>query len=320
MASSAQDGLFTAVLAAYAGVVGRGARVRSRARARRHRSAARRALTRSARGSATCGSRPTATTSCALARDVEALRRAWRARSTRARALERARRELLAAISHDVRTPLTSLRLLSEALDDDLVDGSTRREYVSRIGVHVRALGALIDDLFELSPARGRRHQLDDGARPARGSRARDRRRDARAGRGRLGLDARRADRRPRRCAREPRADPARSFQPDPERDQAHARRRQRHGQRRGPPRRGRGRGRSTPAEGIPPPSASGSSTRSCRAAAGRRAPTASAGLGLAISRAIVEAHGGRIWIADARVGTSVRFSLPWPVSGARPD
>src|SRR5439155_5776824 len=38
------------------------------------------------------------------------------------------------------------------------------------------------------------------------------------------------------------------------------------------------------------------------------------AGLGLAISRAIVEAHGGRIWLEDAegdRAGTRVRFSLP---------
>jgi signal transduction histidine kinase len=35
------------------------------------------------------------------------------------------------------------------------------------------------------------------------------------------------------------------------------------------------------------------------------------AGLGLAVSRAIVEAHGGRIWLAEAPVGTRVRFSLP---------
>jgi signal transduction histidine kinase len=37
----------------------------------------------------------------------------------------------------------------------------------------------------------------------------------------------------------------------------------------------------------------------------------AGAGLGLAISRAIVEAHGGRIWLVDSAVGTRVRFRLP---------
>jgi signal transduction histidine kinase len=41
-----------------------------------------------------------------------------------------------------------------------------------------------------------------------------------------------------------------------------------------------------------------------------------SAGLGLAISRAIVEAHGGRIWVVDeaaedGQSGARVRFSLP---------
>jgi signal transduction histidine kinase len=41
------------------------------------------------------------------------------------------------------------------------------------------------------------------------------------------------------------------------------------------------------------------------------RGDDAGSGLGLAISRAIVEAHGGRIWLADADRGTSVRFRIP---------
>ena len=39
--------------------------------------------------------------------------------------------------------------------------------------------------------------------------------------------------------------------------------------------------------------------------------PQGGAGLGMAISRAIVEAHGGRIWLADSEVGTRVRFVIP---------
>ncbi len=64
---------------------------------------------------------------------------------------ERARRSLVAAISHDLRTPITSLQLLADAVHDGVVDEATAREYAERMGTHVRALGALIDDLFELS-------------------------------------------------------------------------------------------------------------------------------------------------------------------------
>ena len=72
-----------------------------------------------------------------------------RASSTRA---ERARRDLVAAVSHDLRTPITSLRLLAEAVGDDIVD-ARHAPRLPRAAAHAldALLGALIDDLFELS-------------------------------------------------------------------------------------------------------------------------------------------------------------------------
>lgn len=62
-----------------------------------------------------------------------------------------ARRQVIAAVSHDLRTPLSTLQLLAQALEDELVDAATARRYVRTIGANVRTLGTLIDDLFELS-------------------------------------------------------------------------------------------------------------------------------------------------------------------------
>jgi signal transduction histidine kinase len=65
---------------------------------------------------------------------------------------EAARRNLIASVSHDLRTPITSLRLLADAIGDDIVeDPETRRSYLRRMGTHIDALSVLIDDLFELS-------------------------------------------------------------------------------------------------------------------------------------------------------------------------
>ena len=64
---------------------------------------------------------------------------------------ERAQRNLMAAVSHDLRTPITALKLLVEAVSDDIVDDTTRRRYLRQMGTHATALSGLIDDLFELS-------------------------------------------------------------------------------------------------------------------------------------------------------------------------
>jgi len=60
------------------------------------------------------------------------------------------RREVLAGLAHDLRTPLTSLRLLAEAIEAE-ANEDRRRRYARQLSTHVRSLDCLIDDLFELS-------------------------------------------------------------------------------------------------------------------------------------------------------------------------
>ena len=59
-----------------------------------------------------------------------------------------ARRQLVASASHDLRTPLASLRAMLEALEDGLADPA---EYLPAISEQVQTLSALVDDLFELA-------------------------------------------------------------------------------------------------------------------------------------------------------------------------
>ena len=71
---------------------------------------------------------------------------------SRERALEASRRELVAWVSHDLRTPLAGLRAMAEALEDQVVvDPREVSRYHSQIRREVDRLTLMIDDLFELS-------------------------------------------------------------------------------------------------------------------------------------------------------------------------
>jgi signal transduction histidine kinase len=67
----------------------------------------------------------------------------------RERALERSRRELVAWVSHDLRTPLAGLRAMAEALEDGVAPQPAL--YHTRIRQTVDRLTGMVDDLFELS-------------------------------------------------------------------------------------------------------------------------------------------------------------------------
>lgn len=71
---------------------------------------------------------------------------------TRERSMERARRELIAWVSHDLRTPLAGIRAMVEAIEDGVVDDPADvRRYHHTIRAETDRLARLVDDLFELS-------------------------------------------------------------------------------------------------------------------------------------------------------------------------
>ncbi len=78
---------------------------------------------------------------------------AWKREAmARERAIDRQRRDLITAVSHDLRTPLASLRAMAEAIDEGVVtDGPTIRLYIAETRCAVDALVALVDDLFEFA-------------------------------------------------------------------------------------------------------------------------------------------------------------------------
>jgi signal transduction histidine kinase len=223
---------------------------------------------------------------------------------------EQARRNLVAAVSHDLRTPLTSLRLLAEAVEDELVDPDTRRSYLEQMTVHIRSLSALIEDLFELSRLEAgeiqwsmqqvRLDELVEETVDAMRAQAVAKRVQVQAALPEGLVRARANPEKLQRvlfnliqnAIRHTPADGSVTVAAEPN-------------------------GRTVEVEvadtgdGLPPDERERAFEPFYRGAAREARSGDGSGLGLTICRAIVEAHGGKIWFADSGKGTRVRFTLP---------
>jgi len=88
----------------------------------------------------------------ALAAELAAMATRLEEARTRERALESSRRELVSWVSHDLRTPLAGIRAVTEALEDGVVsEPETVARYHRTLREEADTLTVLVDDLFQLS-------------------------------------------------------------------------------------------------------------------------------------------------------------------------
>jgi len=227
---------------------------------------------------------------------------------------ENARRNLVAAVSHDLRTPITSLQLLTEALGDDIVDGEHRRVYGERMRTHIGALSTLIDDLFELSRLEAgditwSLHQVELGELVQETIDAMRVQAEAKGVQvtatlpGQLTVARANPEKLQRvlfnliqNAIRHTPADGSVVIRAETAAGGVEIE-------------------VADTGSGIAPGDRGRVFTAFYRGGSDAARSGEGAGLGLAVSRAIVEAHGGRIWLAESGQGTRVRFSLPAAVA-----
>lgn len=94
-----------------------------------------------------------------LARDVDAMVDRLRELQSRRDDDEAARSHLLAAISHDLRTPLATLRAAVEALQDGVASDEPR--YLTSMANDVELLTGMVDDLFLIARLDAGKMQLE---------------------------------------------------------------------------------------------------------------------------------------------------------------
>ena len=227
-----------------------------------------------------------------------------------AMARDEQQRRLIAGVSHDLRNPLTSIQLLMEAITDGVLDERESRRHLRQVSLHVRSLGHLTDDLFELSRLEaGDRSwfveevavdELVQDTVEALEAQARARRvlvsRQVPQGLPRVIADPAKIERvllnLIENAIRHTAADGSVTVAAEHrERDVVVE--------------------VADTGEGIDDRDRSRLFESFYQAQEAQTGVRGGAGLGLAICRAIVEAHGGEIWLEEADEGTRIRFSLP---------
>jgi signal transduction histidine kinase len=240
-------------------------------------------------------------------RELAELGRAFNEMASSIESLFDARRELVAAASHDLRTPIASITAMLEAIEDGLAEGS---EYLVPLQEQARRLASLVEDLFELAriDAGSLAHELHTTSLAPlvesclRGFEAEANARNVR-------LERRLEPAPPARCAPEQVERVLLNLLTNALRHTpsdgtvavalAHAEDEVRVSV-------------EDTGEGISAETARRMFDRFWRSDSARSADGSGAGLGLAIARGLVEAQGGRIW-AEAREsgGARVSFTLP---------
>jgi signal transduction histidine kinase len=239
--------------------------------------------------------------------ELAELARSFNEMATNLSSLFDARRELVAWASHDLRTPISSLQAMLEAVEDGL---AAPEAYLPAMVEQVRALARLVEDLFELARIDAgvltlelRRAELVDLIETCvRGL-------GAEATARKVTVEARVTDGISAQCAPEQvervlynlLANAVRHTPPDgsvavlatsePNEVRIDV---------------------EDTGDGLTPEATARMFERFWRGDGARTAGDGGAGLGLAIARGLVEAHGGRIW-AESRPegGTRVSFTLP---------
>jgi signal transduction histidine kinase len=241
-------------------------------------------------------------------REVADVGRSFNAMAASLEELFDARRQLVAWASHDLRTPLASLRAMLEALEDGLAEPD---EYLPAIGEQVQTLSSLVDDLFELA-------RIDAGVLTL------ELREASLRGVVESCVRALEAEARARKIHLEARVDPAVSHVwMAPEQVERVLRNLLTNALRHTPndgavavvvePRDGQVVvAVDDSGQGLTPTAARRMFERFWRGDEARTPAIGGAGLGLAIAQGLVEAHGGEIWAENRAVGGArIAFTLP---------